>query len=345
MTAVAELAEALLHACPALRILVTSREPLNIAGEAVLRVSPLPFPDPSRETGLPGLPRFDAVTLFAERAAAAVPGFELDEDNKAAVTRICSRLDGLPLAIELAAARLPTMSPQQILQRLDDRYPVLTRGNRTAPARQQTLRLCIDWSYELCTPAEQQLWTQLSVFTGGCELDAIEEVCDIDAGPDSLLDALASLVDKSVLAREESGGVVVRFRMLEMLRNYARRKLEESGRYQEMRRRHHEWCERMVAGAAADWVSEKQPGWIGRIEREQPNLRDALEYCLSEDTAEAAEAGLRIAAGLYDFWSFRGLYGEGRSWLDRALARPAARSISLRVEALCAASRLASTHG
>ncbi|MFI5718814.1 protein kinase [Nocardia sp. NPDC051750] len=342
--AVAELNEVLLQVCPELRVLVTSREPLNIAGEAVLRVAPLSVPDPGREPSLKGMPRFDSVTLFAERAAAAVPGFELDEDNKGTVARICARLDGLPLAIELAAARMRTLSPEQILQRLNDRYSLLTRSARTAPTRQQTLRLSMDWSYDLCTPAEQQLWAQLVVFAGSCELDAVEGVCDVDTAPDSLLDVLSSLVDKSILVREESGPVV-RFRMLETLRDYGRQELRRAGRFRELRRRHHDWYQRLISDAAAGWMSAEQPRWIARLEREQANLRDALEYCLSEDTAEAAEAGLRTAQGLYEFWNFRGLYGEGRSWLDRLLAYPIANSISGRIEALCAAGKLAASSG
>ncbi|WP_040836798.1 protein kinase domain-containing protein [Nocardia brevicatena] len=342
--AAAAVGQALLQACPDVRLLVTSREPLNIAGEAVLRVPPLTVPEPNREPPLLGLPRFDAVTLFAERAAAAVPGFELNEDNKGAVARICTRLDGLPLAIELAAARMRTLSPQQILQRLDDRYSLLTRATRTAPTRQQILRLCIDWSYELCTPVEQQLWAQLSVFAGSCELDAVEGVCDIDPAPDSLLDVLASLVDKSILIRDETD-TVVRFRMLDTLRDYGRQKLQESGHYRDMRRRHHDWYQRMLFDSEAGWIGAQQPVWIARLEREQPNLRDALEFCLSEDTDAAADAGLCTAAALYEFWNFRGLYGEGRSWLNRVLARPKARSVPHRVEALCAASKLTSSHG
>lgn len=341
--AVAEVDEALLRFCPGVRILVTSREPLNIAGEAVLRVPPLTVPDPDREPTLLTLPRFDAVTLFAERAAAAVPGFELDEGNMGAVARICARLDGLPLAIELAAARMRTLSPQQILQRLNDRYSLLTRASRTAPTRQQTLRLCIDWSYELCTPVEQQLWAQLSVFAGSCELDAVEGVCDIDPAPDTLLDALASLVDKSILIRDESD-TVVRFRMLDTLRDYGRQKLRESGRYRDLRRRHYVWYQRVLSDVEDEWISARQPVWIARMEREQPNLRAALEFCLSEDTDAAVDAGLRTATALYEFWYFRGLYSEGRSWLDRVLARPGVRSVPLRVEALCAASKLASSH-
>ncbi|WP_063057700.1 protein kinase domain-containing protein [Nocardia sienata] len=342
--AVAELDEVLLQGCPGLRILTTSREPLNIAGEAVLRVAPLTVPEPDREPTLLGLPRFDAVTLFAERAAVAVPGFELDESNKSAVARICARLDGLPLAIELAAARLRTMTPQQILERIDIRNPVLTRATRTAPSRQQTLRLCMDSSHDLCTPAEQQLWGQLSVFAGSCELDAAEGVCDIDSGPRSVLDVLSSLVDKSVLIREETSGVV-RFRMLQTLRVYGREKLREAGRDAELCRRHREWYERLCEEAAGGWISAKQPRWIDRLAREQPNLREALEYCLAEDTEAAADAGLRIAAGLFEFWNFRGLYGEGRSWLRRALARSRWHSVPGRIGALCAASKLAALHG
>ncbi|MEU4310976.1 protein kinase [Nocardia sp. NPDC024068] len=341
---VAELDEALLQGCPGLRILATSREPLNIAGEAVLRVAPLTAPDPDREPSLLGMPRFDAVTLFAERATTVVPGFELDEDNKAAVAQICARLDGLPLAIELAAARLATMTPEQILQRMDIRRPVLTRGGRTAPPRQQTLRQCMDWSYDLCSPAEQQLWAQLSVFAGVCELDAVEGICTLDPAPDSVLDVLSSLVDKSILVREESGAVV-RFRMLETLRDYGRRTLRDSGRDQELRARHQAWYERLCADAAAGWISREQPGWIARLDREQPNLREALEYCLGEDTEAAVAAGLRLAAGLYEFWNFRGMYGEGRSWLERALARTGAGATRERIDALCAAAKLAATHG
>ncbi|RZL73210.1 MAG: protein kinase, partial [Rhodococcus sp. (in: high G+C Gram-positive bacteria)] len=175
--AAAGLAETLLRVCSGVRILATSREPLGIGGESVLRVPPLAVPDPARQSSLQGLPSYDAVTLFVDRAATAVPGFALTEDNETAVARICHRLDGLPLLIELAAARLRAMSPEQILQRLTDRYALLTRGSRVAPSRQQTLRLCVDWSYELCTPVEQRMWSRLSIFAGSFELDAAEQIC------------------------------------------------------------------------------------------------------------------------------------------------------------------------
>ncbi|MEU1548324.1 protein kinase [Nocardia sp. NPDC005745] len=332
--ALAELVETLLLACPGLRILVTSREPLDIAGEAVLRVLPLTVPGGGGEPSLRGMPKFDAVTLFTQRAAAVVPGFEITEDNKAAVAGICSRLDGLPLAIELAAARMRTLSPEQILARLSDRYALLTRGSRTAPKRQQTLRWCIDWSYQLCPPTEQRLWARSSVFADGFELDAAEGVCGAGLERESLLDGLSSLVDKSIVNREELDGVV-RFRMLETVRDFGREQLRESGEYQKLRRRHRDWYERLALDAEAEWISDRQLDWLARLDREQPNLRDALEFCLSDDTADSAEAGLRTAAALLIFWSFRGLYGEGRRWLDRTLDTGAG-SVSDRVRALLA---------
>ncbi|MFE9326010.1 ATP-binding protein [Nocardia sp. NPDC052278] len=239
----------------------------------------------------------------------------------------------MPLAIELAAARMRAMSPEQILQRLTDRYALLTRGSRTAPTRQQTLRWCIDWSYQLCTPVEQRIWARLSVFAGGFELDAVEQVCGADLAPEILLDALSSLVDKSIVIREEPEGVV-RFRMLETMRDYGREKLQESGEFRDLRRRHRDWYERLALASEAGWISDRQLGWLARLDREQPNFRDMLEFCLAEDSAEAAEAGLPTATALYLFWSFRGQYGEGRRWLDRVLPHPAAHSIPDRVKAL-----------
>ncbi|EID71986.1 protein kinase/ LuxR family transcriptional regulator [Rhodococcus opacus RKJ300 = JCM 13270] len=314
--AVAELAAHLLRVSPRLRMLATSREPVGIGGEAVLRVPPLAVPDPGRRTSLRGLPKYDAVTLFAERAAAAVPGFALTEENAATVAGICHRLDGLPLPIELAAARLRAMSPEQILGRLTDRYALLTRGSRGAPTRQQTLRLSVDWSFELCTAREQLVWGRLAVFAGSFELDAAEQVCGEGLGPDELLDTLTSLVEKSILIREEHGSVV-RFRILETLREYGYEKLEQTGAAVVLRRRHRDWYEALALAAEAEWISARQLDWIARLKREHANLREALEFSVDDDPA----AGLRIAVALFLFWSSQGLYNEGRRWYDQLLAR------------------------
>ncbi|MFI6958522.1 protein kinase [Nocardia sp. NPDC050408] len=334
--AAAKVAETLLRACPGLRILATSREPLGIGGESVLRVRPLTVPDPDREPSLRGAPRYDAVSLFVERAAAAVPGFALTKDNLAAVAEICRHLDGLPLAIELAAARLPALSPEQILQRLTDRYALLTRGSRSAPSRQQTLQWCIDWSHSLCTPAEQQVWAQLSVFAGSFELDAAEQVCRDDLGAQDLLDVLTALVEKSILNREESESVV-RFRLLETVRDYGRDKLDEAGEYLELRRRHLDWYRQLAEDAEADWISSRQLDWIARLDREQPNLREALDFCLT-DTRAGSDAALSFAAALQLFWFSRGQLSEARHWLDRALAGAPATATPARAKALWRAS-------
>ncbi|UZG55889.1 protein kinase domain-containing protein [Rhodococcus opacus] len=338
--AVAELAETLLRVCPGLRMLATSREPLVIGGEAVLRVPPLTVPDPERRPSLRGLPKYDAVTLFAERAAAAVPGFALTEENAATVAGICHQLDGLPLPIELAAARLRAMSPEQILGRLTDRYTLLTRGSRGAPTRQQTLRLCIDWSFELCTAEEQLVWGRVAVFAGSFELDAAERVCGEGLGPDELLDTLTSLVEKSILIREEHGSVV-RFRMLETLREYGYEKLEQTGEAVALRRRHRDWYEALALAAEAEWISARQLDWIARLKREHANLREALEFGIDDDPA----AGLRTAAALYWFWSSQGLYNEGRRWLDQLLDRHSGATPLDRVTALCFDSVMANSQG
>ena len=338
--AIAELVGPLLYTCPRLRILATSREPLGIGGESVLRVPPLAVPDPERRPSLRGLPKYDPVTLFAERGAAAVPGFALTEENAVAVAGICHRLDGLPLPIELAAARLRAMSPEQILGRLTDRYTLLTRGSRGAPTRQQTLRLCIDWSFELCTAGEQLVWGRLAVFAGTFELDAAEQVCSADLDQDELLDTLTSLVEKSILIREETGAVV-RFRMLETLREYGYKKLERTGETIALRRRHRDWYEALALDAEAEWISAQQLDWIARLKREQPNLREALEFCIDDDPV----AGLRTAAALYAFWASQGLYNEGRRWFDQLLARQSGLPTLDWVKGLYCASVMANVQG
>ncbi|WP_342661758.1 Serine/threonine-protein kinase PknD (plasmid) [Rhodococcus ruber] len=340
--AVADLARTLLRTGPRLRILTTSREPLGVGGEAVLRVPPLPVPDPDIEgrPSLRALVKYDAVTLFAERAAAIVPGFALTGDNAATVARICHRLDGLPLPIELAAARLRALSPEQILDRLTDRYTLLTRGSRGAPTRQQTLRWCIDWSFDLCTAAEQRVWARVAVFAGSFDLDAAEQVCGADLAAGEVLDTLTSLVDKSILIREETGSVV-RFRLLETLREYGYEKLEQTGEDLPLRRRYRDWYERLVLDAEAEWISARQLDWIARLKRDLPNLRTVLEFCIKDDPA----AGLRIAGALYVFWASQSLFSEGRRWDEQLLARQSGPPTLEWVKTLYGATVMASVQG
>ncbi|MBV9088910.1 MAG: protein kinase [Mycobacteriaceae bacterium] len=337
---VAELAETLLRSCEQLRIVATSREALDIGGESVLPLSPLAFPDPDSEPPLGGVGSFDALALFAERAAAAVPGFEITQRNKDIVAQICARLDGLPLAIELAVARLKAMSPEQMLERLSDRYSVLSHGSRGAPERQRSLEWSIAWSYDLCTPAEQQLWARLSVFAGSFELEAAEGICGDGVSSDDLVDLLSSLVDKSMLIRTESAGVV-RFRLLQTLRAFGRGRIEHTGAYTELRRRHRDWYHRLVTDAESDWFGPRQSMWLARLERELPNLREALDFTLSEGDGRALET----AAALFSFWTSRGLLGEGRRLLDRALTELPNASPAARAKALYAATLLAGVHG
>ncbi|WP_077041692.1 ATP-binding protein [Rhodococcus sp. MTM3W5.2] len=321
LSTVAALAETLLRGCPELRLVATSREVLGVDGEQELRVPPLTVPDADHLPPLEALPRYEAVVLFVARAGAAVPDFALTEANYGAVAAICGRLDGLPLAIELAAARMRAMSAEQIVQRLADRYQLLTVGFRGAPTRQQTLRACVDWSYELCGAREQRLWAWLSVFAGSFELDAAEEICPEELVAGDLLDGVTSLVDKSVLIREQLEGVV-RFTMPETIREYGSDKLRESGNYPTAQRRHLAWYERLVLRAESEWISDHQVDWIIRLKREQPNLRDALTLSLTDSVADTDPGvSARMVSALYLFWTCQGLWAEARHWLDRSLAR------------------------
>jgi predicted ATPase len=335
----AKLAEVLLRACPELRILATARERLGIGGEAVQPLLPLGVPEEVEPT-LGGVPGYDSVALFADRAAAALPGFQLTEDNRATVARICSRVDGLPLAIELAAARLRAMSSEQILARLDGRYTLLAHGNRAAPARQQSLAWCIDWSYDLCTPAEQRLWAGLSVFAGSFDLEAAEDICGDELAPGVTVDLLAALVDKSILIRTESNDRV-RFGLLDTLRDYGREKLEQTDGYLTLRRRHMDWYRRLIAGMEADWFSSRQVRWLKRIEAEKHNLREAWKFALSDSPPTL----LAMCAGFYQYAIGTGFLSEMRQWLDRALTAAAVEPSEDRIKALHAATLIAALQG
>ncbi|MBS9376534.1 protein kinase domain-containing protein [Rhodococcus sp. B50] len=342
--AVAEFARSVIRTCPDLTILATSREPLNIAGESVRRVPSMAVPDPEHEPEMIGTPAYDAISLFEDRAAAAVPGFALSDENLDSVVQICRHLDGLPLAIELAAARLRAMSVDQVLQRLSDRYKLLTRGIRGAPTRQQTLRSCIEWSYTLCTPVEQQIWAQMSVFSGSFDLDAALHICLEDLSFDDLLDVISSLVDKSILIRDEDGGQV-RFRMLETIRQFGREKTIESGEYSTLRRRHYDLYRQLAMDAEADWIGSRQMDWLTRLDREQSNLREAMEFAHLDSSGVHPDAALELALALFPFWFARNLFSEGRYWLDRALGSSRERSSLERVMAICCNSVLAELQG
>ena len=335
----AKLAEALLRASPELHILATSREALGIGGETVLPISPLSCLEANSEYPSLG-PCNDAVALFAERATAAVPGFELTADNMATISQICSRVDGLPLAIELAAARLRAMSPAQILDRLSDRFTLLTRGSRGAPTRQQTLAWSIGWSHDLCTPDEQQVWGRLSVFSGSFELAAAEDICGHDMPPETFDDLVSSLVDKSILLRTEVRGEV-RLRLLDTVRDYGRERLEQTDEYPRLRRRHLDWYRQLAHDAETGWFSAEQVQWLDRVQRELPNLREALDFSILEGSPDALE----FAADLYQFWFLRGPYGEARRWLDRALAAAPDGPTTARARAIYGACMIASTQG
>jgi predicted ATPase/DNA-binding CsgD family transcriptional regulator len=341
--AVAHLAGTLLENCPELRILATSREWLGVAGEVVMPVPPLTLPDPDQPLTERDLGRSDAVALFGERAATVRPGYTVGADNGSMVVEICQRLDGLPLAIELAAARVRALSEKDILSRLLNDPHLLTARLRHLPARQQTLRSCIEWSHALCSDQEKLLWARLSVFAGGFELDAAEDVC---AGGglavDDVLDTVASLLDKSILVGEQHGEVM-RYRMLETIREFGVERLEQAGEYADLLRGHRDWHLALVERADSDWVSPRQVDWFAQLDREHANIQAAVDYCLQEP--DGLDAALRMLSALFHFyWWGRGWAREGRLWLARALARPGPASV-VRARALLTDASLALADG
>ena len=341
--AVAKLADLLLRAAPGLRVLATSREPLNIDGETVLPVPPLPVPEEGQPLTAAGLGLVPAVRLFAERAAQVVPGFALTEANMAAVAGICRRLEGLPLALELAAAQTRVLSPEQIDERLGDRLGLLTRGSRARPARQQTLRASIGWSHELCSPAERLLWARLSVFAGGFELDAAEGICaDHQLAAGDMLDLLAALAGKSILIAEHRAGVA-RYRLPEVLREFGQERLHESGEDTALRRRHRDWHEQLARRADTGWLSPQIAEWTARLYREHANVQAAQDFCQAEPGE--AEAGLRIALHVWLFYYWNaGHVSEGRYRLGQVLGR-AREPTAWRAQGLLLASFLAAVGG
>ena len=337
------LVDVLLRSCLNLKIMVASREALGITGESAYRVPSLSLPDPSNLPPLENFSNYESVNLFIDRAVAAVSTFRVTDQSAPAVAQICHRLDGIPLAIELAAARVRVLEVEEITTRLDEDFRLLTGGSRTALPRQQTLRAMIDWSYNLLSEKERILFNRLSVFMGGWTLEAAEAICsgeDIDSY--EVLDLLTSLVDKSLVITEgvysgDGGGGKKRYHLLETVRQYARDRILDSGESPSLRDRHLEWCLDLVERADPELRGPNQVEWLDTLEAEHDNLRAALEWSLGK---ENGEMGLQLAAALWLFWNVRGYSGEGGEWLERVLSGkiddPAStRIMAARAKALC----------
>ncbi len=325
----AQLAESLLQACPDLRVLTSTREALGIAGEAVFQVPSMSTPDPRQSLSVAALLEYEAVRLFVDRAAKTSPGFSLSSDNAPSIAGICHRLDGIPLAIELAAARVKALSPEQITARLDDRLRLLTGGSRTALPRQQTLRATLDWSYSLLSEDERALLGRLSVFAGGWTLEAAEAVAgdrlshngETRIGYD-VLDLLTQLLNKSLVVAEQLRGEVSGYRLLETIRHYASEKLFDSGESGEVRDGHLEYFVNLAVHAEPGLTGPDQAAWLSRLDRELDNVRAALEWALERNV----NAGLRLASALGRYWDAHGHSREGSEWLAYLLDRPDAPS-------------------
>ncbi|HEX6876079.1 MAG TPA: NB-ARC domain-containing protein, partial [Nocardioidaceae bacterium] len=315
LSACAELTETLLKAAPGLRILATSREGLAVPGEVVVPVPPLPVPPEGNHVG--ALVEFPAVRLFAERARAAHPAFTVTPANAAAVTQIVTELDGIPLALELAAARVRAFSVEQIAARLSDRFRLLGGGNRTAPARQQTLRAAMDWSYDLLAPAERMLLRRLSVFRGSWSIEAAETVCCRDSiDVSEVVDLLGRLVDKSLVG-VVAGAHGNRYRLLEIVRQYGSDRLDEADESTATHAAHRDWCLATVEAATVHIRGgEEQASWLEALESEHDNIQAALEWSWRVGDATAS---LRIAVGAAWFWYLRGHWDEARRSLEHSV--------------------------
>ncbi len=342
---VVEVADELLRSCLRLQLLATSREALGIPGESLMPVPSMSLPLASvADDDLVGLGRCDAVQLFVDRARGVAPSFALNAENAAAIAQICRRLDGIPLAVELAAARIRSLPPAQIAARLDDRFRLLTGGTRTALPRHRTLRAAFDWSFDLLSPAEQTLVPRLAVFGGGFSLEAAEAICSGGAVVAAdMLDLLGRLIDRSLLISDEYGGEA-RYRMLETIRDYAQERLAESAEAAEMHVRHRDWFVALVDRARPAFFSGSIQGdWVSRLARDHDNLRAALRW--ADGDPEGADAELSIVSGLWRFWEVRGDFAEGAAWLSRALARVGGEVSLRRASALTGAGVLAAQQG
>ena len=313
----AELSENILRTCPQVRILATSREPMNLEGEVTWRVPGMALPDMRAAKPDQRINESDAVALFVDRARLADPGFALSDVNVAAVGQICLRLDGIPLAIELAATRVTVLRIEQILERLEQRFRLLTGGSRTVMPRHRTLRAAFDWSYELLTEPERILFRRMSVFAGSFSLEAVEAVCS-DGTDQPVLDLVTHLVDKSMLGADHSSSPATRYRLLETLRQYAAERLKEAGETATARQRHGEHFLDFAERSASDLRGHAQAEALRELDLEHDNLRSVLGWSREENPL----LGLRVGVALTNFWQMRGFWTEGRAWLRGSLAKP-----------------------
>ncbi len=330
--------EALLTAASELKVLVTSRIVLSVRGEQEYAVPPLEPPDVDDLLDLKALQSIESVRLFTDRAVAVSPRFQVTEKNAAAVAAITARLDGLPLAIELAATRAKVLTPEQMLPRLQECLAILSSGHKNLPERQRTLRGAITWSHELLDPAERGLFARLSVFTGGWTLESAEAVC----GPDGLgldvLDGLSSLVDQSLIRRSDSDDGEPRFSMLETIREFGLEQLTVGGERDLLHRRHAGYFLELAVEAESHLVAEDQGEWLDRCDREHANIRAALRWAIEAGEVERVQAS---AGALWRFWQQRGHQAEGRRWLDETLAMPSDKPSPARAKAMIGAGGLA----
>jgi non-specific serine/threonine protein kinase len=340
----ARMCQELMAGAPRLRVLATSREPLRIPGERCYRVPSLATPDPHAATTVDDLIRSPSVQLFIDRAKGAATSFRLTEKSAATIASICTRLDGIPLAIELAAARVRAMSVEEVHQRLDRRFSLLTGGARTSLPRQQTLRSAIDWSHDLLGASEKSLFYRLAVFAGGCTLEAAEEVCAGEGvDRDEILDLLTSLTDKNLLLAEEREDET-RYRFLDTLRQYARGRLQESGSSSDWHGRHLRYFVSLVERAEPHLTGPEQVSWLGRLEVEHENVRSALAWGSGREAEQ--ERTLRLAGAFWRFWYMRGNLTEGRGRLTTLLNATADRaSDSLRAKVASGAGIIAAQQG
>ena len=334
--AAAKLVDALLVACPRFRVLATSREPLGVEGEIQRAVPPLSLPGPTEvgsddDSTVESIMRYEAVRLYLDRARLRQPDFRLTRENAGAVAGVCRKLDGIPLAIELATARMGALGVEQVAQRLEASLDVLKGISRTAELRHQTMKATLDWSHDLLSQLERAMLRRLSAFAGTWTSEAAEAVCSGGIEQDEVLDLLGRLVDKSLVVAAASTGGTVRYRMLEPIRQYARGKLEESGEAEVVQDRHATFFLTLAEEAEPELAGPQQGLWVARLEAENDNLREALSWVLE---AGEAEQGLRFGAALWRFWYYRSYLSEGVRWLDEALAGCDLVASPVRVKAL-----------